>query len=177
MGGAFDAERKILSYILMESEGNAASSKQRTQELQQIRSNQIAIGGGLPADVGNGYMRWMKELEKTGFTSNVHYVHDKFMLIDPLSRDPIVITGSANFSENSTTGNDENMWVIRGDTRVADIYLGEFVRLWKHYYFRDVMRRLGSRGAKKSWLLEDDSWSDSFYDPNSRKRFEMQVFG
>jgi phosphatidylserine/phosphatidylglycerophosphate/cardiolipin synthase-like enzyme len=177
MGGAFDAEREIPSYILMESTGNAASSKQRTQELQQIRSNQIAIGGGLPSDLGNGYMRWMKELEKTGFTRNVHYVHDKFMLIDPLSSDPIVVTGSANFSENSTTSNDENMLVIRGDTRVADIYLGEFVRLWKHYYFRDVMRRLGSRGAKKSWLVEDDSWSDSFFDPASRKRFEMEVFG
>jgi phosphatidylserine/phosphatidylglycerophosphate/cardiolipin synthase-like enzyme len=176
MGGAFDVEREIPSYILMESTGNAASSKARTAQLQQIRSNQIAIGGGLPSDLSNGYMRWLQELEKTGFTRNVHYVHDKFMLIDPLSSDPIVVTGSANFSENSTTGNDENMLVIRGDTRVADIYLGEFVRLWKHYYFRDVMRRLGSKGAKKSWLVEDDSWSDAFYDPASRKRFEMQVF-
>ena len=115
-------------------------------------------------------------MNKTGYTKNVHYVHDKFMLVDPLSSDPIVVTGSANFSLNSTTGNDENMLVIRGDTRVADIYLGEFIRLWRHYYFRAVMRRVGSAGAKKSWLVDDDSWSNSFYDPSSRKRFEPQVF-
>ena len=141
-----------------------------------MRSNQIAIGGGLPSDLANGYMRWLKETQKTGFTKNVHYVHDKFMLVDPLSPDPIVVSGSANFSLNSTTGNDENMLVIRGDKRVADIYVGEFVRLWRHYYFRDVMRRLGTKGAKKSWLAPDDTWSADFYNPQSRKHFEPQVF-
>jgi hypothetical protein len=58
------------------------------------------------------------------------------MLLDPLSDDPIVITGSANFSEASTTANDENMLVIRCDSRVADIYLGEFMRLFTHFRFR-----------------------------------------
>ena len=130
----------------------------------------------MPSDLANGYMRWLKELARTGFTRNVHYVHDKFLLIDPLSADPVVVTGSANFSLNSTTGNDENMLVIRGDKRVADIYIGEFVRLWRHYYFRDVMRRVGINGAKKSWLAPDDSWSVDFYNPQSRKRFEQKVF-
>ena len=176
MGGAFDALRPWPSYILMESKGSADSTVARTEALLKVRSNQIAIGGGLPSDLTNGYMRWLKELAKTGFTKNVHYIHDKFLLVDPFSSAPIVVTGSANFSENSTTGNDENMLVIRGDTRVADIYLGEFVRLWRHYYFRDVMRRLATKGATKSWLVPDDSWSADYYNPNSRKRFEPQVF-
>lgn len=176
MGGAFDMLRMLPSYILMESKGSAASTQARTDALLKVRSNQIAIGGGLPSDLANGYMRWLKELAKTGLTKNVHYVHDKFMLVDPLSATPVVVTGSANFSMNSTTGNDENMLVIRGDTRVADIYIGEFVRLWRHYYFRDVMRRVGIKGAKKSWLAPDDSWSVDFYNPQSRKRFEPQVF-
>lgn len=176
MGGAFDTLNTVPSYILMESKGSADSSKERTEALLKVRSNQIAIGGGLPSDLANGYMRWLKELARTGFTRNVHYVHDKFLLIDPLSADPVVVTGSANFSLNSTTGNDENMLVIRGDKRVADIYIGEFVRLWRHYYFRDVMRRVGINGAKKSWLAPDDSWSVDFYNPQSRKRFEQKVF-
>ncbi len=176
MGGAFDTLSTLPTYILMESKGSAASTVARTEELLKVRSNQIAIGGGLPSDLANGYMRWLKELAKTGFTKNVHYVHDKFMLVDPLSADPMVVTGSANFSLNSTTGNDENMLVIRGEKRVADIYVGEFVRLWRHYYFRDVMRRLSTKGAKKSWLMPDDTWSVDFYNPQSRKRFEQQVF-
>lgn len=176
MGGAFDTLRTVPSYILMESKGNAASTQARTDELLKVRSNQIAIGGGLPSDLANGYMRWLKELQKTGLTKNVHYVHDKFMLVDALSATPTVVTGSANFSMNSTTGNDENMLVIQGDKRVADIYTGEFVRLWRHYYFRDVMRRLGTKGATKSWLAPDDAWSVDFYNPQSRKHFEQQVF-
>ena len=60
MGGAFDVERDFPSYILMESKGNADSSRARTDDLLKIRSNQIAIGGGLPGDLKNGYMRWLK---------------------------------------------------------------------------------------------------------------------
>ena len=33
----------------------------------------------------------------TGFNRNL-YIHDKFMLVDPLGDDPIVVTGTANFS-------------------------------------------------------------------------------
>ena len=55
-------------------------------------------------------------------------MHTKYLLIDPLSDDPLICTGSANFSENSLTNNDENMVLIRGSTRVADIYMTEFDR-------------------------------------------------
>ena len=37
------------------------------------------------------------------------YVHSKFLMMDPLGDDPIVVTGSANFSDASTNSNDENM--------------------------------------------------------------------
>src|ERR1044072_3908454 len=59
--------------------------------------------------------------------------------MDPLGDDPIVVTGSANFSKASTNDNDENMLIIRGNPRVADIYFTEFNRLFNHYYFRSVM--------------------------------------
>jgi hypothetical protein len=29
------------------------------------------------------------------------------------------------------------MLIIRGDMRVADIYLGEFMRMYRHFAFRD----------------------------------------
>ena len=61
-----------------------------------------------------------------------YYIHDKFMLVDPLGDDPIVVTGSANFSGPSQHANDENMLVIRGNKRVADIYFGEFMRIFDH---------------------------------------------
>jgi phosphatidylserine/phosphatidylglycerophosphate/cardiolipin synthase-like enzyme len=48
-----------------------------------------------------------------GLNHHVSYIHSKFQLMDPLSADPIVVTGSANFSAASTNDNDENMLVIR----------------------------------------------------------------
>ncbi len=57
--------------------------------------------------------------------THVRFFNIKFAIIDPLGRNPVVISGSANFSESSTTENDENMLVFRGNRCVADIYLGE----------------------------------------------------
>jgi len=101
-----------------------------------------------------------------GIAQHVSYIHSKFLLMDPLSRDPIVVTGSANFSDDSTNDNDENMLIIRGEQRVADIYFTEFNRLFNHYYFRSVYEAL--KKAQKAnadvsaFLAEDDGWLDKY---------------
>ena len=86
-----------------------------------MKENRFAVGSRIAV---NSFDRWVKE-KLTGLNTHVQCIHTKFMLINPLGDDPIVITGSANFSEDSTKANDENMLVIRGNTRVADIYVGE----------------------------------------------------
>src|SRR5262245_33796749 len=44
---------------------------------------------------------------KLKLSQHVSYIHCKFLLVDPLSTNPVVVTGSANFSAASTTENDE----------------------------------------------------------------------
>ena len=44
------------------------------------------------------------EPAKLGLNHHVAFIHCKFLLHDPLGADPIVVTGSANFSEASTNG-------------------------------------------------------------------------
>lgn len=85
--------------------------------------------------------QWTKETNAKALQLNQHvsYIHSKFLLRDPLGDDPIVVTGSANFSNASTKDNDENMIIIRGNQRVADIYFTEFNRLFNHNYFRSVV--------------------------------------
>jgi phosphatidylserine/phosphatidylglycerophosphate/cardiolipin synthase-like enzyme len=97
------------------------------------------------------------------------------MLIDPLGDTPLVISGSGNFSNPSVNENDENMLVIQGDQRVADIYLGEFMRIFNHYYFRYLVQKLGGAGdvAETAYLTPDDSWVDRYFDkttPSYRQR-------
>jgi phosphatidylserine/phosphatidylglycerophosphate/cardiolipin synthase-like enzyme len=108
------------------------------------------------------------------------YVHNKFMLVDPLSDDPLVVTGSANFSRPSQRTNDENMLVIRGNTRVADIYFGEFMRVFDHHYARYVVRVLTDAGRSDptaGYLKERASdWVPSHFDPASYKSKRRRYF-
>lgn len=129
--------------------------------------------------------QWTRETNAgaLGLNQHVSYVHSKFLLVDPLGVDPIVVTGSANFSAASTNDNDENMLVIRGNRRVADIYFTEFNRLFSHYYFRSVQdktRRLTEeerrrRNEQTLFLAETDDWIKK-YKPGSLKRKRVEIF-
>ncbi len=99
----------------------------------------FAAGGYLGR---NALFNFLQERDNPLNTND--YIHNKFMLVDPLSDDPLTVTGSANFSQPSQRINDENMLVIRGDTRVADIYFGEFMRIFDHHYARYLVRKLTS---------------------------------
>jgi len=128
--------------------------------------NVFAVGEFIRTNKIDG---WLKE-RLTGLNTNVRYVHNKFMLIDPLGDDPIIIVGSANFSDASTLKNDENMIVVRGNTRVADIYLGEFMRLYSHHAFRESLQWRDPDESPKS-LRTDGWWTDSYGNtPRSARR-------
>jgi phosphatidylserine/phosphatidylglycerophosphate/cardiolipin synthase-like enzyme len=110
----------------------------------------------------------------------VFFVHTKFLLIDPLSDDPLVCSGSANFSSGSLLQNDENMLLVRGDTRVADIYMTEFDRIFRHFYFRDIANELAgaktSDDAKAIFLDETDAWTESYFKPGTLKNNRRLMF-
>jgi phosphatidylserine/phosphatidylglycerophosphate/cardiolipin synthase-like enzyme len=129
--------------------------------------------------------QWAKETNAgaLGLNQHVSYIHSKFLLMDPLGTDPIVVTGSANFSVASTNDNDENMLAIRGNRRVADIYFTEFNRLFNHYYFRSVQektRNLSEEEKRRQneqtlFLAEKDEWIKK-YKPGSLKRKRVDMF-
>ena len=160
--------KKHLRYVLLERRDEDQDTWTRDKDVR------TAIGSKISGDALFG---WLHE-QLTGFGVHVRYIHNKFMLIDPLSDDPVVITGSANFSPASTTYNDENMLVIRGDTRVADIYLGEFMRLFSHHYFRELARKQQGEEAsiRKLYLEPTDKWTSEYFKPYSVKSKERQLF-
>ena len=87
-----------------------------------------------------------------------------------LGMDPIVVTGSANFSAASSNENDENMLVIRGDCRVADIYLGEYMRLWNHYAFRQWLASPEAKDKRPKYLRPNDQWTAEYFEDTGRAR-------
>lgn len=133
------------------------AEEQKIQVLRNKRENVFAVGEFIRTNKIDG---WAKE-GLSGLNSHVRYIHNKFMLINPLTEDPIVVAGSANFSDASTRRNDENMVITRGIKRVADIYLSEFMRLYSHHAFRESLQWRKTSDPPKP-LRTDDWWRDYF---------------
>jgi phosphatidylserine/phosphatidylglycerophosphate/cardiolipin synthase-like enzyme len=176
LAAIFAKRKPYLRYLLLDKPGQVTT-------INRNPGNRAVAGGYL----GKGpWRQWLRE-QLTDLNAHVRFVHTKYMLIDPLGDDPIVITGSANFSEASTLYNDENMLVIRGNTRAADIYLGEFMRLFTHFRFRGKTKTAPNRpipnadapgppAGKKLYLRETDFWARRFYVKNSPREAERRLF-
>ena len=135
----------------------------------------VAVGSaGGPGDLS----RWAKE-NLTGFNPMVPYLHTKILLVDALSADPTVITGSANFSPDSTSTNDENMLVIQGDTDVADTYFSEYTRMFQHFYARWWASQLSQGAADAqthSFLIETDAWQAPYFTAGNPKQLARTLY-
>lgn len=176
----FDQNDSVLRFALMDKVGVGKNLEKARAQIDKIRKNEntvVAIGQHIAL---NEFDRWLKETDGVSAKENVRWVHTKFMLVDPLSDDPVTITGSANFSEASVDTNHENMLVIRGDTRVADIYLGEFMRQFSSYAFRDAACEAAKNGGASNWqpqnLIADASWLDRYTKPGSAGALRRSYF-
>jgi len=160
----YDQTDDVLRFALMEKKGNGSTFKKQAAEVDRIRrrpNTVISVGNKVQL---NNFDRWLTEIDRIVDEAHVLYVHTKYMLIDPLGPDPIVVIGSANFSAASTDTNDENMLVIKGDDQVADIYLGEFMRLFSHYAFRESLQfkdnSTPAAALKRKYLIDNAGWID-----------------
>ena len=173
----FEGDRPFLRYLLLDTERGDIEAVRRDPD------NLVTAGGFIGRA---GFRQWIAE-RTTGLNGHVQFVHLKFMLIDPLTDDPTIITGSANWSDESSKKNDENVLVIRGDKRLADIYLGEFMRLFDHYRLRGKSKAkpvqlepgpaAGARERGALHLRPDDDWADPFYAAGSAPAKERLLFG
>jgi len=83
----------VLRFGLMEKEWNGKGKDAQIAAIRklQTRSNVIiAIGNRIPL---NNFDQWLGELDRITGQVNVQWIHLKFMLVDPLSNKPIVVTG------------------------------------------------------------------------------------
>lgn len=181
----FDQNDGVLRFALLDkyvNGGNAASRAIAIDEIKRARrrpNTGMALGDRIFVDWVDGWM-----VEPRGIGVNVNWVHTKFMLIDPLGAKPITLTGSANWSEASVNVNDEHLVVIRDDRRVADIYFGEFMRVFAHHRFRESVTRhveqFGST-AFNTWkpqdLFEDwRKWVPKHFDAGSEYDIKRRYF-
>lgn len=141
-----------LHFLLVDKTDSLGSS----QEVSVIRGEadtEVSVAMTLSSPL-HDYQNRLLEGQESFHHAGVH-IHAKIIAADPFGPDAIVVTGSANYSVNSTTSNDSNSLIIRGNTGVADIYATEFMRMFEHYQFRGIAAQQPS--GKPLGLSEDDS--------------------
>ena len=169
LGKALEKKGGALKYAVFDKNLSAAVE----DRIESAGNTVIAAG----AKLGPKDLELFLGEELTGFNKN-NYIHDKFLLVDPLGADPIVVTGSANFSNASQRTNDENMLVIRGNKRVADIYFGEFSRVFDHLYSRYIvakMKKEGTSDARAGFLREATAkWLPQHFKPGRKQERRLR---
>jgi phosphatidylserine/phosphatidylglycerophosphate/cardiolipin synthase-like enzyme len=104
---------------------------------------------------------WIGEVTRKTFLSQIGHaiVHSKVLVVDPLSNNPVVVTGSHNFSAPASENNDENFVIIRGQKKLATAYATYVMSVYQHYRYRSYIREMQTQG-KKAWtcLDDDDKW-------------------
>jgi phosphatidylserine/phosphatidylglycerophosphate/cardiolipin synthase-like enzyme len=88
---------------------------------------------------------WIERLNGQSYdagTGSGNQIHVKSLVVDPWGASPTVLIGSANFSDESVSQNDENALLLCGDRWAAAVVATEFLRVFAHYRFRDRLKAL-----------------------------------
>src|SRR5262245_39632371 len=167
----YDEEKDYLRLLIFEKMSEAKRAKSKSDSDPDLL---VTAGAVLDSQVE----QFVKEVSPAKTVKGgIKYVHNKIFLVDPLGDDPVVVTGSANFSQPSVISNDENTVVIKGDKRVADIYLTEFNRLFDHFWPR-YLRKI-SKSKKKGFekpLDESFGWFQDYHKKGSFHQKRGQLF-
>ena len=110
-----------------------------------------------PEGVKRPMANFAAEVTRTQFLSQVGHaiIHSKVLVIDPFGADPVVVTGSHNFSVSASGKNDENFVIIRGDKPLAQAYAVNVEGAYQHYRWRAF---LAETNIPFNGLRDDDAW-------------------
>lgn len=162
-----------LRLMLLDKEGSLG----KPEEVSVVKgdpSNALGVATTLKSPL-HDFQGKVLEGKMEGFRHKGIHIHSKIIAVDPFGSDPVIVTGSANFSKNSTTVNDSNTLVIRGDTQVADIYSTEFMRMYEHYHFR-AKRAEAAEADRPLGLSDTDAWSAKYYVKGSPEEKDRRLF-
>jgi len=87
-------------------------------------------------------------------------VHDKIVVIDPMSPDCCVAFGSHNLGYKASYANDENLLIFEGCPALALAYAAHVLDIYDHYRFRAWAAKDKAAGMPpfSGTLKGDDSW-------------------
>jgi len=122
-----------------------------------------SLAAAQASGVGRTVGEWAVEGTAADFRKHIGHAitHSKVIVIDPFGDDPIVITGSHNFSKSASSKNDENFIVVRGHRQIAVHYAVNAMQTYNHYRWRAYLEETAREGRSPfSHLSRDPKWQE-----------------
>ncbi|MBR0873554.1 hypothetical protein JQ633_24575 [Bradyrhizobium tropiciagri] len=121
---------------------------------QQVFTGKQIVDVIRPAGIDKTADWWQREIKNTG--KFMIAVHSKVIVLDPAGKNPVVMTGSHNFSDRASTKNDDNLVIIRGDSQLALTYAARIVSIYGQYRWQAW--RNTTEGQEDKGLKRNDDW-------------------
>lgn len=181
--GAADSGKMMLALVNRVPEKEPKGDPQRAdvaakiQLMNRFKKDHSVVGfegfkaSDTPTDFVPERILWPREDPKI-----MVRVHHKFVVIDGEGANPVVFTGSTNFSANALHNNDENLMELTNSKRLAGIYFSEFLRLYEHYRARIQFERREAGDKNTFKLTTDNAWSKKYFTsgtPETKARMAM----
>jgi len=126
-----------------------------------------------PEGVKHPFANFAAEVTHKQFLGGIGHaiIHSKVVVIDPFSADPVVITGSHNFSASASSKNDENFIIVKGDRQLAEAYAVNVFGAYAHYRWRAFLAQVNK---PFNGLKDNDKWQAPKL---AAERRELQFWG
>lgn len=144
---------------------------------QRGPAHEISLDVVQPEGIQHPFASWAAEVSRQSFLKQIGFaiVHSKVIVIDPFT-DPVVITGSHNFSGTASKTNDENFVIVRGNAALAQGHAAHIMSVYQHYRWQTyVAEQQAAHKSPWSGLQEDPSWQNSYFRGAARREMEFWV--
>ena len=134
-----------------------------------------------PEGIGESLAQWAAEVTRSDFLMGPDrgvighaIIHSKVIVVDPFS-DPVVITGSHNFSHPASAANDENLLIVKGNKDLAERYVVNIMGTYQHYRWRKYLYDCHQQ-KRSPWqhLTDGPDWQARQADHDPELRFWLQ---
>ncbi len=127
----------------------------------------------LPAAIDEATKFFRRELKKLPKTFAM--VHSKVVLVDPLSKHPVVLTGSHNLGPKASSSNDENLLIIREAPGLASAYAANIMAIYNQYRWR-FRRQTQAKSKRWKGLQDNNQWQKGYLKPGSKALREIDFW-
>jgi phosphatidylserine/phosphatidylglycerophosphate/cardiolipin synthase-like enzyme len=143
----------------------------KVKGVKNVVKQDYRVFGAEAFDGGHVPMSWQKEILSAGFA----IIHDKVVVIDPFSKDCVVISGSHNLGYKASFDNDENLAIIKGNRELAMAYMTHILDVYDHFSFRYWFKKYG-KTSDYHLEVDPEDWLEKYYDKKGEIKNAQLLF-